>query len=587
MEVQKMDIFNILSLVGGLALFLFGMQVMGEALEKRAGNQLKNILEKLTASRFKGFLLGAGVTAIIQSSSATTVMVVGFVNSGIMNLKQAIGIIMGANVGTTITSWILSLSGIESSNVLVSLLKPTSFTPILALIGIILLMRKKNSKSADTGMILLGFAVLMFGMDAMSAAVSPLRDVPEFQQILTMFSNPILGVLAGAFLTAVIQSSSASVGILQALASTGAVSYGSAIPIIMGQNIGTCVTAMISAVGANKNAKRTAVVHLAFNIIGTTVWLTVFCIVNAIADFSFINESASLLGIAVIHTIFNVLCTALLFPFAKLLEKIACFIVRDSKVGDSKELLDERLMATPAIALEQCRKLVYRMLERAELGVRKSCAMIQEFSEKEMEDVVLSEQEVDKYEDELGTYLVQIGRQNLSEQDSHVVSELLHIVGDIERISDHSVGIVKSAEKIQRKNLRFSDKATEEIQVMIEAVEDILEKAKIAFRENDTDMALSVEAMEHVIDYLKHELKKRHIDRLKNGKCSIEQGFIMTDIITSLERISDHCSNVAGCVEEIGRGSLGIHAYAREIVKEPDSEFDKKYQEYRKRYELS
>lgn len=582
-----MDIFNILSLVGGLALFLFGMQVMGEALEKRAGNQLKNILEKLTASRFKGFLLGAGVTAIIQSSSATTVMVVGFVNSGIMNLKQAIGIIMGANVGTTITSWILSLSGIESSNVLVSLLKPTSFTPILALIGIILLMRKKNSKSADTGMILLGFAVLMFGMDAMSAAVSPLRDVPEFQQILTMFSNPILGVLAGAFLTAVIQSSSASVGILQALASTGAVSYGSAIPIIMGQNIGTCVTAMISAVGANKNAKRTAVVHLAFNIIGTTVWLTVFCIVNAIADFSFINESASLLGIAVIHTIFNVLCTALLFPFAKLLEKIACFIVRDSKVGDSKELLDERLMATPAIALEQCRKLVYRMLERAELGVRKSCAMIQEFSEKGMEDVVLSEQEVDKYEDELGTYLVQIGRQNLSEQDSHVVSELLHIVGDIERISDHSVGIVKSAEKIQRKNLRFSDKATEEIRVMIEAVEDILEKAKIAFRENDTDMALSVEAMEHVIDYLKHELKKRHIDRLKNGKCSIEQGFIMTDIITSLERISDHCSNVAGCVEEIGRGSLGIHAYAREIVKEPDSEFDKKYQEYRKRYELS
>ncbi|MCI9564811.1 MAG: Na/Pi cotransporter family protein [Eubacterium sp.] len=582
-----MDIFNILSLVGGLALFLFGMQVMGEALEKRAGNQLKNILEKLTSSRFKGFLLGAGVTAIIQSSSATTVMVVGFVNSGIMNLKQAIGIIMGANVGTTITSWILSLSGIESSNVLVSLLKPTSFTPVLALIGIILLMRKKNSKSADTGMILLGFAVLMFGMDAMSAAVSPLRDVPEFQQILTMFSNPILGVLAGAFLTAVIQSSSASVGILQALASTGAVSYGSAIPIIMGQNIGTCVTAMISAVGANKNAKRTAVVHLAFNIIGTTVWLTVFCIVNAVIDFSFINESASLLGIAVIHTIFNVLCTALLFPFAKLLEKIACFIVRDSKVGDSKEILDERLMATPAIALEQCRKLVYRMLEKAESGVRKSCAMIQEFSEKELEDVVFSEQEVDKYEDELGTYLVQIGRQNLSEQDSHVVSELLHIVGDIERISDHSVGIVKSAEKIERKNLKFSDKATEEIQVMIEAVEDILEKAKIAFRENDTDMALSVEAMEHVIDHLKHELKKRHIDRLKNGKCSIEQGFIMTDIITSLERISDHCSNVAGCVEEIGRGSLGIHAYTREIVKEPDSEFDKKYQEYRKRYELS
>lgn len=581
-----MDIFNVLSLIGGLALFLFGMQVMGEALEKRAGNQLKNILEKLTASRFKGFLLGAGVTAIIQSSSATTVMVVGFVNSGIMSLKQAIGIIMGANVGTTITSWILSLSGIDSSNVLISLLKPTSFTPILALIGIVLLMRKKSSKSADTGMILLGFAVLMFGMDTMSAAVNPLKDVPEFQQILTMFSNPILGVLAGAFLTAVIQSSSASVGILQALASTGAVSYGSAIPIIMGQNIGTCVTAMISSVGANKNAKRTAVVHLAFNIIGTTVWLTIFCIVNAIVDFTFIDKSASLFSIAVIHTIFNVLCTALLFPFANQLEKIARFIVRDSKVGDSKELLDERLMATPTVALEQCKKLMYTMIERTEAGVKKACEMIGDYSEESMESVVDSEQEIDKYEDRLGTYLVQISRQNLSEQDSHVTNELLHIISDIERISDHSVGIAKSAEKIKSKNVKFSDKATKEIQVMICAVEEILDRAKTAFKDSDTDVALSVEALEHIIDQLKHELKKRHIERLKNGKCPIEQGFIMTDIITSLERISDHCSNVAGCVEEIGHGSLGIHAYAREISKEPGSKFDKKYQEYRKKYAL-
>lgn len=581
-----MDIFNVLSLIGGLALFLFGMNVMGEALEKRAGNQLKNILEKLTSSRWKGFLLGAGVTAIIQSSSATTVMVVGFVNSGIMNLKQAIGIIMGANVGTTITSWILSLTGIESSNVFVSLLKPTSFTPILALIGIILLMTKKNSKRADTGMILLGFAVLMFGMESMSQAVSPLRDVPEFQNILTMFSNPILGVLAGAFLTAVIQSSSASVGILQALASTGAVSYGSAIPIIMGQNIGTCVTAMISSVGANKNAKRTAVVHLAFNIIGTTVWLTIFCIVNWIVDLTFIDQSASLLGIAIIHTIFNVLCTVLLFPFANQLEKLACFIVRDSKVGDSMELLDERLMATPTIALEQCKKLVYTMIEKTEVGVKKACEMIGGFSEEDMEKVVHFEQEVDKYEDKLGTYLVQISRQNLSEQDSHLVSEFLHIVGDIERISDHSVGIAKSAEKIKEKKLKFSDRASEEMQIMIKAVEEILDKAKIAFQENNTDMALSVEAMEHVIDKLKHELKKRHIDRLKNGKCSIEQGFVMTDIITSLERISDHCSNVAECIEEIGHGSLGIHAYAREISKGPGSDFDKKYQEYMKRYAL-
>ena len=353
-----MSIFNVLSLIGGLALFLFGMNVMGEALEKRAGSSLKGILEKLTASRFKGFLLGAAVTAVIQSSSATTVMVVGFVNSGIMNLKQAIGIIMGANVGTTITSWILSLTGIQSSNILVSLLKPSSFTPILALIGIILLMRKKSGKSVDTGMILLGFAVLMFGMEAMSDAVSPLRDVPEFQHILTMFSNPILGVLAGAFLTAVIQSSSASVGILQALASTGVVTYGSAIPIIMGQNIGTCVTAIISSFGANKNAKRTAVVHLTFNIIGTAVWLTVFCVVNGLVHLSFINDSASLMGIAIIHSVFNILCTIILFPFANQLEKLACFIIRDAKVGDAEEVLDTRLMATPSIALEQCKKVV-------------------------------------------------------------------------------------------------------------------------------------------------------------------------------------------------------------------------------------
>jgi phosphate:Na+ symporter len=582
-----MDIFDFLSLIGGLALFLFGMNVMGEALEKRAGNQLKSILEKLTSSRWKGFLLGAGVTSIIQSSSATTVMVVGFVNSGIMTLKQAIGIIMGANVGTTITAWILSLTGIESSNVLVSLLKPTSFTPVLALIGIVLIMRKKNSKSADTGMILLGFAVLMFGMDAMSAAVNPLKDVPEFQNILTMFTNPVLGVLAGTVLTAIIQSSSASVGILQALASTGVVTYGSAIPIIMGQNIGTCVTAMISSVGTNKNAKRTAVVHLCFNIIGTIVWLTLFCIINQFAHFAFVNESASLLGIAVIHTIFNVLCTALLFPFAKQLEKLACFIVRDSKVGDSMELLDERLMATPTIALEQCRKFLYTMIEKTQAGVKKACAMIEGYKEEDMQEVVRSEQEVDKYEDKLGTYLVQISRQNLSEQDSRVVSELLHIVGDVERISDHSVGIAKAAEKIQDKNLKFSHRAKEEIQVMIAAVEEIIEKAKIAFDENDTDMALTVAAMEQVIDKLKHDLKKGHIDRLQNGECSIEQGFVMTDIITSLERISDHCSNVAECIEEIGHGSLGIHAHAREISKGPGSEFDKQYQEYMKKYALN
>lgn len=581
-----MDIFNVLSLIGGLALFLFGMNLMGEALEKRAGNQLKSILEKLTASRWKGFLLGAGVTAIIQSSSATTVMVVGFVNSGIMTLKQAIGIIMGANVGTTITSWILSLTGIESENILVSLLKPTSFTPILAMIGIILIMRKKNSKSADTGTILLGFAVLMFGMETMSDAVSPLRDVPEFQNILTMFSNPVLGVLAGALLTAVIQSSSASVGILQALASTGAVSYGSAIPIIMGQNIGTCVTAMISSVGANKNAKRTAVVHLAFNIIGTAVWLSVFCIVNSIVDFSFIDESVSLIAIAVIHSLFNILCTALLFPFANQLEKLACFIVRDAKAGDSLQLLDERLMTTPTIAIEQCKKQVNFMIDKTISGVKEACELIGIYSEKNMEQVVDGEKEIDKYEDKLGTYLVHVSRQNLSEQDSRIVSELLHIIGDVERISDHSVGIAKSAEEIAEKKLKFSENASTEIHIMIEAVNEILENTKKAFVDDDTQAALAVEAMERVIDKLKYELKKRHIDRLKSGKCTIEQGFIMTDIITALERISDHCSNIAGCVQEIAHGSLGLHAYTKEIDKMPGSDFYKIYQNKLEQYKI-
>ena len=582
-----MDIFNVLSLIGGLALFLFGMNIMGDALEKRAGNQLKNILEKLTASRFKGFLLGAGVTAIIQSSSATTVMVVGFVNSGIMNLRQAIGIIMGANVGTTITSWILSLTGIESSNIWVSLLKPTSFTPILAMIGLIMIMRKKNSKGADTGMVLLGFAVLMYGMEAMSSAVSPLRDIPEFQSILTMFGNPILGVMAGAILTAIIQSSSASVGILQALASTGAVNYASAIPIIMGQNIGTCVTAMISSIGANKNAKRTAVVHLTFNIIGTAVLLIVFTIANQLLHFTFINESASELGIAIIHTIFNLLCTALLFPFANQLEKLACVIVKDTEEKESLQLLDERLMTTPAIAIDRCKNVVLEMFEKSVKGIANACSLIYQFDEKNFEQVLLDEQKVDKYEDKLGTYLVKVSTQNLSEQDSKNVSELLHIIGDIERISDHSVGIAKSAEEIKDKKLKFSDHASNEMKIMIDAVAEIMEDTVQAFEQDNMKCALAVEAMEHVIDHLNHELKKRHIDRLKNGKCTIEQGFIMTDIITALERVSDHCSNIAGCVEEIAHDSLGLHAYTSEINKEPGSEYYKIYQKNMEKYKIS
>lgn len=582
-----MDIFDILSLIGGLALFLFGMNVMGDALEKRAGNSLKNILEKLTANRFKGFLLGAGVTAIIQSSSATTVMVVGFVNSGIMTLKQAIGIIMGANVGTTMTAWILSLTGIEGGNMWTDLLKPTSFTPILAIIGLILIMKNKNSKGADTGMIMLGFAVLMYGMDSMSAAVSPLRDVPEFQSILTMFSNPILGVLAGAVLTGIIQSSSASVGILQALSKTGAVTYSSAIPIIMGQNIGTCVTALISSVGTNKNARRTAVVHLSFNIIGTVVLLTLFTIVRNVVEIPILGDSASEVGIAIIHSVFNISCTALLFPFAAQLEKLAHIVIKDDEETEKSKLLDERLMTTPAIAIDRSKKVVLEMFDKTVNGVSSACALLNDFDAKTLELVVESEQEVDKYEDKLGTYLVKLSTQNLSEQDSKNVSELLHIIGDIERISDHSVGIAKSAEEIKDKKLKFSDNATKEIKVMINAVKDILGQTSQAFENDDAKAALTVEAMEHVIDNLKHELKKRHIDRLKEGRCTIEQGFIMTDIITSLERISDHCSNIAGCVEEIAHDSLGIHAYTSEINKTPGSEFYKIYEANKEKYKVN
>lgn len=579
-----MDIFDVLTLIGGLALFLFGMNLMGDALEKRAGNQLKNILEKLTSNKFKGFLLGAGVTSIIQSSSATTVMVVGFVNSGIMSLKQAIGIIMGANVGTTITAWILSLTGIESSNVWVSLLKPTSFTPILALVGLIMVMSKKNSKRADTGMILLGFAVLMFGMEQMSGAVSGLRDVPEFRNILIMFSNPVFGVLAGAVLTGIIQSSSASVGILQALATTGAVNYGSAIPIIMGQNIGTCVTAIISSIGANKNARRTAVVHLSFNIIGTLVWLTLFCVIKSVVYIPIISQPADQLGIAIVHTAFNVLCTLLLFPFANQLEKLACIIIKDTEKRESLQLLDERLMTTPAIAIDRCKKVVLEMFEKTSLGVISACNMLEDYDSKVVDCIMAYEQDVDKYEDKIGTYLVRISTRDLSERDSKNVSELLHIIGDIERISDHSVGIAKSAEEIHDKKIVFSQNASKEISVLVKAVKEILEKSKESFENNDMDASLVVDALEEVIDNLKHDLKKRHIDRLKKGECTIEHGFIMTDILTALERISDHCANIAECVVEIEHDSLGIHAHNNQIDKSAGSEFNRIYTESKKKY---
>lgn len=581
-----MDIFDVLTLLGGLALFLFGMQLMGDSLEKRAGGSLKKILEKLTSNRFTGFLLGLGVTAIIQSSSATTVMVVGFVNSGIMKLGQAINIIMGANIGTTITSWILSLTGIEGENLIVQLLKPTSFTPILAVIGIILIMAKKNTKTADTGMILLGFAVLMFGMDTMSDAVAGLKNVPEFQNILIMFSNPILGVLAGAILTAIIQSSSASVGILQALSSTGAVTYGSAVPIIMGQNIGTCITAIISSIGANKNAKRTAVVHLSFNIIGTAILLTVYCIVKSVINIPLIDQGIDEFGIAIVHTSFNVLATVILFPFANQLEKLACFVIKDTEEEQKNQLLDSRLMTTPAIAIDRSKKVVSEMFDKAVQGVLSACSLFENFDKKTFESVIELENEVDKYEDKLGTYLVKVSSQNLGEQDSRIVSELLHIIGDIERISDHSVSIAKSAEEFKEKDMKFSESATKEMGVIMEAVTEILRQSVIAFNEDNMEAAMNVEALEGTIDELERQIKSHHISRLRNGKCTIEQGFVMTDIVTSLERIADHCSNVAGCVQEIAHDSLGIHAYEKSLRKSPGSEYYKLLEKNLEKYNI-
>mgnify|MGYP002569677782 CR=1 FL=1 len=589
-------IMIVLTLLSGVALFLYGMNIMGEALEKRAGNQLKSILEKLTSSRWKGFLLGAGVTAIIQSSSATTVMVVGFVNSGIMTLKQAIGIIMGANVGTTITAWILSLTGITSDNILVSLLKPTSFTPILAMVGIILVMGKKNSKNADLGNILLGFAVLMFGMEAMSSAVSPLRDVPQFQHILTMFSNPVLGVLAGAALTAIIQSSSASVGILQALASTGAVSYGSAIPIIMGQNIGTCVTAMISSVGANKNAKRTAVVHLTFNIIGTAVILTVFCIVNSLVHFSFIDESASLLGIAVIHSLFNILCTMLLFPFANLLEKMAILAIPDKgseveemeeeKINPDLARLDERFLDKPGFAMEECRGVAINMARKSKKAMNLAIDLLKEYDEKTSARVEKLENQIDQYEDALGTYLVKLSERDLSVKDSRILSVLLHCIGDFERISDHAVNIRDAAVEMNKKNLQFSDKAKQELLVFSNAIRDIIDRAVLAFETGDTGLAKEVEPLEQVVDALNKEEKQRHINRLRTGTCTIELGFVLSDISTNFERAADHCSNIAVCLLQVDEGGFDTHEYLDILKEENSEEFRHEYMELSEKYTL-
>ena len=585
-----MDFFDVLALLGGLAMFLFGMNQMSDGLSKLSGGKMEKILEKLTSNKIKGVVLGAGVTAVIQSSSATTVMVVGFVNSGIMKLSQAVGIIFGANVGTTITAWILSLTGLESSNFWVQMLKPTSFSPILAIIGIAAITFAKKDKYKDIGTILVSFAVLMFGMDMMSGAVEGLKNSESFTSIFTMFAdNPLLGLLAGAALTAIIQSSSASVGILQALSSTGAITFGGAVPIILGQNIGTCVTALISSAGATKNAKRAAFVHLYFNIIGTVLFMVLFYLLNAFINFEFMDGQATQFNIAVMHTTFNVFATAVLLPFSKFLEKLAYLTIRDSKDEVVEEplirLLDMRFLERPSFAVEQC---VTATADMAEI-VRKSIFMAMELMEKYDEDkankVVEMESLVDKYEDELGTYMVNLSSKNLSEEDSRVISELLQVIGDFERMSDHSLNIMEAAKEMHEKDMTFSEKATRELQIFNEAVKRIIDEATDAFVNNDTRLALVVEPLEEVIDGLNAELKARHVRRLREGKCTIELGFVLSDITTNYERIADHCSNIAISVLQVKQKNLESHEYI-DRLKAEDASFKQQYSDLSRVYRL-
>ena len=579
--------FDLLTLIGGLCLFLFGMNIMGDALERRAGSKLKLLLGKITTNKAAGLLTGLGVTAVIQSSSATTVMVVGFVNSGLMTLKQAINVIMGANIGTTVTAWILSLGGIDGSAWYVKMLKPTSFTPILALIGIIFFMFCKSDKKRDTGSILLGFAVLMFGMDIMSGAVAGLADVPAFTRLFTIFSNPILGVLAGAILTAVIQSSSASVGILQALASsTKGVSYGAAIPIIMGQNIGTCITAMLSSIGTTKNARRAALVHLSFNIIGTIILLTVFSVIRAMLQPAFLNQSADAFGIALSHSIFNILCTLILLPMAGFLERLAMRLVPDAKEPEKVEELDPRLLNTPAVAIDRCRTLAFEMAECAAFSLKDSLSAFREYSADGAKRIRELEEKTDHYEDILGSYLVQLSSHNIGTAESEEANKLLRLIGDFERISDHSVNLLGSAEELGAKGIILSESAKKEFAVISAAVEEIIDLSLRAFIENDIDIARQVEPLEQVIDGLRNILKKRHVQRMQQGECGIEMGFVWSDLLTDLERVADHCSNIAGCVIDISQSNLNIHETLR-AARTEDANYALRFEAYSEKYSLA
>lgn len=585
-----MNIFGVLSMLGGLALFLYGMHTMGEGLTKISGGKLERILEKLTSSPLRAVCLGALVTAVIQSSSATTVMVVGFVNSGIMKLSQAIGIIMGANIGTTITSWILSLSGIESDNFLMQFLKPANFSPVLAIIGIFFIMFLNNQKKKDIGMILVGFAILMFGMETMSDAVAPLADVPEFTGILTMFRNPILGMLAGVILTAVIQSSSASVGILQALCATGAITYGTAFPIIMGQNIGTCVTALLSGVGATRSARRASLVHLYFNVLGTAVFMIGFYLVHAIVPFGFFDDVAGPMGIAVIHSIFNVVATLILLPFSKVLEKLAYISIPETEEEKQQKemgtLLDERFLEQPAFAMERCKKVAMVMAETSKQGLLDAMSLIDHYDEKVARQVYRKEEEVDHFEDELGSYLVKLSAKNLSQQDAETLSMILHSISDFERISDHAMNIEESARKIKDHGIQFSDKAKGELAVFERIVKDILSLSVQAFVNENSLLARDIEPMEEVVDRMTKKVKKRHVKRLEKGKCTMEAGLVLNDLATNFERVADHCSNIGVCVIQINEDTFEAHEYLDTLDKGNNSWFHGKYEEYKKKYQL-
>ena len=582
-----MDLFSFFKLCGGLAFFLFGMNQMSEALSKMSGGSLEKTLKKITSNRFKALLLGVGVTAAIQSSSALTVMLVGLVNSGIMKLTQAIGVIMGSNIGTTMTAWILSLTGIDSDNFFVELFNPSAFSPILALIGIIMMMASKNMKKRDIGNIMISFAILMSGMSMMSAAVKPLAAIPEFANILTMFTNPILGVLAGLLVTVIIQSSSASVGILQAIALTGQLSFASALPIIMGQNIGTCISSVLSSIGTNSNAKRVAAVHVYFNIIGTVIFLAVFYTLNNFFGFTETFGQITPVGIAITHSVFNVVTTILLFPFAGFLEKLATKTIKSEADGDEIiSTLDDRLLKSPAFALLECENVAIDMYELSVRLVRDSVSLLKNFDGKTFDKVLRYESKVDKYEDLIGAFLIKLSAESLKIEDSNKMSKLLHLIGDFERMGDHAENIALAAKELNDKKTTFSKSAMEELQVLFNALEEILAITLQAYKEDDPLIAMKVEPLEEWIDCLVEDIKARHIIRLKRGECTIELGFVLSELINNLERISDHCSNIALFVVSIKESNFGAHGYVKDLDIDNNREFKDLFKSYKREFTL-